>query len=1252
MAPGNTWSCGLDEDGELGHGTSRTRDKKGTMACPKPRKVRMGDLEFQQLRAGHAHVVGVERRTGRARVFGQGLPANMGVMLDVDVPIQQVSCGYAHAALIGKDALARAFGSDEFGQCATDGKDHALGPEAIDGDAKLMHAKVMNGMEHVRASQVACGHFHTLVATADGTVLACGQDVRTGGQGQDSMQGICRVEGLWGIYPICIAAGEGFSAAISSQGDLFTWGRNRHGQLGHGEGTSQGSSQISPSQETSQGSESRPSLPQTMQTDPNALGGLEHGVVHRAKGRVNQRMLETMLEMGIEKASAEEALEQTGSLGVEMALEWLYAGERSGRTAVEEAASRSNRSIVPFSQAALPQQGSSPLDHVPRLVFGARRATWVQCGGSHTAFLTDEGRAFTFGLGRHGQLGHGITANVFSPREVALLSNHFVVDVACGMHHTVFLTSEKRIFTCGSGEFGQLAHEDMQDKLIPVEVCTSHFQKHGEDDVVAISAVAAGSYCTFFLSGEERRSNGIEIDRNAVLEGVHQAVRLWQASQGTRGKLELEASIDFLFGSAASLMKVFGNFGSYDIDAEVLNSCYKGLLATLDENVVGCLQKSTTRLCREMELHQILLNSPERAGILFCLMLNPLVAEPKLMFLPRICRIVSSISRATKAALVYLWSHSCPADILATRIVRPLRRYITACLESDPRAGEEVIRAISVLGIVEEANQSRALDSDSSNLRALPVEEFYNDLISERFDAFQDYVHWRRGQELTATTRGGASVPFTFCAYPFLLDSAAKSRVLHAEAHIQQQQSVHQARIEQVFGALVGMQRAPGSVASLQQKSTRQRSGTSSSRTRTEPQRPADRGFFESLRGIWGPSVQAQPMEVDEPESADQEQEDASERLHPTQSIEHPQPHLCGVPGEHPDLCILRVRRDHLVEDALDELARQHPNDLFKPLRVHFIGEEGVDAGGVRKEFFQLVLQVLFRTEYDLFTFYPESRMFWFNPASLESKEVYMLVGLIIGIAVYNRVILDVHFPSALYKKLLGVPVGLPELKELDPTVGKSLESLLHYEGPGSIEETFCLSFAIERTAYGETHNIDLKPGGSQIPVTKGNREEYVNLYVEEVLDRGVTEKFDAFAKGFLLLIGGGGALHIFRPQEVERLVCGTPHLDFKALERAAKYEGYSGSENVIKWLWNTVNSYTIEDQKHFLKFLSGSDRAPIGGLLKLPILVQRAGSDTNRLPTAHTCFNTLLLPQYSSEEKLKDRLTVAIQNAVGFGLQ
>ena len=69
-------------------------------------------------------------------------------------------------------------------------------------------------------------------------------------------------------------------------------------------------------------------------------------------------------------------------------------------------------------------------------------------------------------------------------------------------------------------------------------------------------------------------------------------------------------------------------------------------------------------------------------------------------------------------------------------------------------------------------------------------------------------------------------------------------------------------------------------------------------------------------------------------------------------------------------------------------------------------------------------------------------------------------------------------------------------------------------------------------------------------------------------------------------------------------------------------------------------------------RFFSGSDRAPIGGLSELTMVVQRASPDSDHLPTSHTCFNILMLPEYTSKAKLKALLTIAIENSEGFGLE
>ena len=90
-----------------------------------------------------------------------------------------------------------------------------------------------------------------------------------------------------------------------------------------------------------------------------------------------------------------------------------------------------------------------------------------------------------------------------------------------------------------------------------------------------------------------------------------------------------------------------------------------------------------------------------------------------------------------------------------------------------------------------------------------------------------------------------------------------------------------------------------------------------------------------------------------------------------------------------------------------------------------------------------------------------------------------------------------------------------------------------------------------------------------------------------------------------------------------------------------------------MKNFWKFVSESTPETQLQLLKFATGSSRAPIGGLAELKFKIQRNGGDSLQLPTSHTCFNTLLLPDYGDNyDKLAERLGRAVLECEGFGLQ
>jgi len=349
---------------------------------------------------------------------------------------------------------------------------------------------------------------------------------------------------------------------------------------------------------------------------------------------------------------------------------------------------------------------------------------------------------------------------------------------------------------------------------------------------------------------------------------------------------------------------------------------------------------------------------------------------------------------------------------------------------------------------------------------------------------------------------------------------------------------------------------------------------------------------------------------------------------------------------------ILKVRRDHLIEDSVDTISvikMTSPGDLKKQLRVQFVGEQGIDEGGVQKEWFQLVVEDLFSMKYGMFIQDNETHTQWFNRKSEDLTE-FELLGTVVGLAIYNGVILDLHFPLFVYKKLRGIKPTLEDIDEIYPGLCQGLKQILK-ETDKNIEMMY-LNFQVLLKYLDHVEIQDLKPGGENVSVNIGNRQEYADLYVSHLLEESVALQFDAFKKGFLSVCDGN-ALRLFEPDELQLLVCGSPVLDFFELEKATSYDnGYDKDSPTIKLFWDVVhNELSDAEKKKLLFFATGSDRSPIGGLGKLNFVITRHGGDTDRLPTSHTCFNHLLLPEYGSKIKLLRLLKKAITNSTGFGM-
>ncbi|ORX66021.1 hypothetical protein DL89DRAFT_275968 [Linderina pennispora] len=361
------------------------------------------------------------------------------------------------------------------------------------------------------------------------------------------------------------------------------------------------------------------------------------------------------------------------------------------------------------------------------------------------------------------------------------------------------------------------------------------------------------------------------------------------------------------------------------------------------------------------------------------------------------------------------------------------------------------------------------------------------------------------------------------------------------------------------------------------------------------------------------------------------------------------------LPANQPHLKLL-VRRKCLVEDSLHQLA-SHEQDLKKRLKIEFVGEEGIDAGGLAKEWFMLLVRELmnpmygmFRRESDDSSLASEENTewggaYWFNPASLETSNQYFLVGIVVGLALYNSTILDLNLPLAVFKKLLRTkfyanPTAtssmLADVAEFRPQFARGLRQLLAYRGQ-DVEDVFCLTFEATYNAYGDVITVPLVPNGSNIPVTSSNRVEYVMRYLQWILNDSIAKQFEPFKRGFFYVCGGN-ALSLFKPEEVELMVHGSDtDWDPRILQKITEYAGFGDYEEMLtSWFWEILNDMAPKERRAFLAFL------------KLVLL----GDDFRRLPVAHTCFNQLGIWCYRSKDEFRDKLAMALTESEGFGLQ
>ncbi|KAI3438759.1 hypothetical protein D9Q98_001177 [Chlorella vulgaris] len=1065
------------------------------------------------------------------------------------------------------------------------------------------------------------------------------------------------VEGLQGRDVVSLEAGALHTAAVTADGELYTFGSNDEGQCGMRLAGSEGvlapirvtALENFPVQQAACGAAHTVALLDGGSVA--ACGSGEYGQLGLGAGSASQvelpRVIKDLRSMHIVRAAAGGshtlALSSTGGVfgfgngsfgalgrGTTEGSDVPRPISRLWPLGVVQVACGENHSaaltvdgrVLTWGRGRYGALGLGDFENrsTPMVVqsLGSVVGRQISCGDDHTVLLASDGTAYAWGRGVFGQTGQGHTDNVCRPQLVrGALQGQHIVQVAAGGRHTLCLTASNQVYAFGCNDSGQLAAPPCDSQPTPLLV-------RGLPPSSPILFVAAGGDTSAVVS-----DSGSTVHPNAVgphtsrLHGSHlcavelpdllQLTAQAAARKGDRGAVEdVMMGIGSTFGCAGYMLHAFSSQSHSSSQQQQQQPQQqqetaspqpppieqqqvqrrKAAAAALDVASIGATFEAVLKLY-EPDLVAALGNA--------CVRL--------LDMLERFLNSLAQQAHQAGATEQQQQSQQQGQQQDLGWVAPTLFVLLQSPLNGDPSGygGKLLLRICRIISVTlppgERLVVRQALTSLLSTLPAevlagrclRPLQRYIDSCVQSGLAATR--VQLMMAGVLVDIVRqasedGGAAIPCT----EFHNRRLSEHADLQAE-YIAWRQNTNTA-------ALCSLCQMPYLLT------------------------PEAKSFI--LHG----------------EAAMQQQKQLSAAA--MQAL------FQGVSPASLAFLHIHVRRGHEVEDALNQLGSLTPSEMKKALRVTFVSagvpEPAQDEGGVRKEFFQLLTRDLFRPEYGMFKHDDLTRTYFFNPASLESETEYALVGAVLGLAIYNAVILDIRFPMVVFKKLMGVQPSFEDLKAAFPDLGRGLQALLDFGG--DVEAVFCRSFTAELDYYGEVRSVELKPGGADVAVTAGNRREYVQLYTHWLLEASIDKQFSAFRSGFLRVCGGP-ALTLFSPPELELLICGLPHLDFEALEGVSRYEGgYSRDHQEVRWFWEVLHGLSLEQKRAFLQFTTGSDRAPVGGLAKLPLLIQRAGPDTDHLPTSHTCFNSLLLPEYSSKDKLRSKLLTAVENAAqGFGL-
>ena len=360
----------------------------------------------------------------------------------------------------------------------------------------------------------------------------------------------------------------------------------------------------------------------------------------------------------------------------------------------------------------------------------------------------------------------------------------------------------------------------------------------------------------------------------------------------------------------------------------------------------------------------------------------------------------------------------------------------------------------------------------------------------------------------------------------------------------------------------------------------------------------------------------------------------------------------------------LKINRDKVLEDSMEQF---NSINLFKELKIIFVGEESHDAGGLIREWLTILFQKILDSNTGLFQRSDTDEIgFIIKPNLYPSQELlnkYFFIGRVLAKALLENLTVNCCFNKVIYQLILGEKIELNDLVFIDRPLYKSMKHLVSMKEECGENIALCeIYFTFDyEDENGGFHQEDLIENGRNILVTQDNLDQYIDKRIEYYTKSqlsGIKEIIRGINTIFPV-----DYLKIFTSDQLGLLINGTPFIDTEDWRMNTKYKDYQDYDNVIVDFWDIISNLSQEDLSNFLLFCTGSSRVPIGGfkslesnrgqISKFEIVKTEYYEGKKNFLRAHTCFNRLDLPNFPNKETLNEAVKFALENEVlGFGIE